>query len=153
MRTGRPLGRPKGPKKVSLSADVTVEGGAPEKLRDLELAYEEADELIVTQDMSSRKAIMEERADAFIALPGGFGTLDEVLEVLVGRQLWYHEKPIVLLNINGIYDQLVDFFEALIRERFVKDSHRGLYHVSPTPEDATDYLDAFEPQPVHGKWF
>lgn len=65
----------------------------PDKLVDLELAYHDADELVVTTSMSERKRIMAERADAFIALPGGFGTLEEVMEILVLKQLWYHEKP------------------------------------------------------------
>ena len=130
-----------------------VIGVIPEKLRDLELAYLGADELIVTQDLRERKLVMEERADAFIAMPGGFGTLDEVIEVLVGRQLWYHEKPLVFLNINGIYDKLIGFFEDLIGGRFIPASHRELYHVCASPEEAMLFLDSYEPVAPHGKWF
>ena len=75
-----------------------IVGVIPESLKDKELAYEAADELIVTQDMRGRKTIMEKNADAFIALPGGFGTLEELLEIITLRQLHYHDKPVVILN-------------------------------------------------------
>lgn len=130
-----------------------VVGVIPEKLRDLELAYREADELIVTNDMRERKALMEHRADAFIAMPGGFGTLEEILEVIVLKQLWYHDKPLVFMNVNGIYDGLLGFFERLIEERFIKDTHRELYHVADTPGAALDYIETFVPVKPHKKWF
>lgn len=130
-----------------------VVGVIPDKLVDLELAYRDADELIITTTMSERKRIMAERADAFIALPGGFGTLEEIMEILVLKQLWYHEKPCVFLNINGIYDNLFAFFDALIEARFIKESHKRLYHVCNTPDAAYAYLDAYTPAPAHTKWF
>ena len=130
-----------------------VVGVIPEKLRDLELAYREADELIVTTDMRERKALMERRADAFITLPGGFGTLEEILEVIVLKQLWYHDKPLVFLNINGIYDGLLRFFDRLIEEHFIKDTHRDLYYLADDPEGALDYIEHFTPVKPHGKWF
>lgn len=130
-----------------------VVGVITDKLLDLELAYHDADELVVTDTMSERKRIMAERADAFIALPGGFGTLEEVMEILVLKQLWYHEKPCVFLNVNGIYDHLFRFFEQLIAERFIKESHTEFYHVCATAEEAYAYLKTYVPKPVHGKWF
>ncbi len=130
-----------------------VVGVIPDKLVDLDLAYRDADELVVTQSMSERKQIMAERADAFIALPGGYGTLEEMMEVLVLKQLWYHEKPCVFLNIDGIYDNLFAFFDDLVAARFIKGSHRDLYHVSPDPEEACAYIDHYAPPPVHQKWF
>jgi len=118
-----------------------VLGVIPDRLRGLELAYEDADELIVTPDLRTRKAAMEERADAFIALPGGFGTLEEILEVLTLKQLRYHQKPLVFLNVDGIYNGLLAFFEDLIAQNFINDTHRMLYRVSPTPEAALDFLE------------
>lgn len=130
-----------------------VVGVIPRKLNDLKLAYEQADELIVTEDMRQRKAAMETRGDAFVALPGGFGTLEEILEVLVLKQLWYHDKPVVFLNINGIYDGLLAFFDALIEQRFIKPEHSGLYAVAETPDGVFAFLDQYVPAEPHGKWF
>ncbi|MCK5862644.1 MAG: TIGR00730 family Rossman fold protein [Candidatus Hydrogenedentes bacterium] len=130
-----------------------VVGVIPKKLVDLELAYQEADELIVTTTMSERKGIMAEKADAFIALPGGFGTLEEMMEVLVLKQLWYHRKPCIFLNINGIYDHLLSFFDALTKAQFIKEVHKKQYRICNTPEEAYAYLDTYIPEPVHEKWF
>ncbi len=130
-----------------------VVGVIPEKLVDLELAYQEADELIVTQTMSERKQTMAQRADAFVALPGGFGTIEEVMEVLVLKQLWYHHKPCVFLNVNGIYDNLFAFFDTLIAEHFIKETHKELYHVCDSAEAAYAFIEAYTPAPPHGKWF
>lgn len=130
-----------------------VVGVITDKLVDLELAYHDADELIVTTTMSERKHIMAERADAFISMPGGFGTIEEIMEVLVLKQLWYHQKPCVFLNIDGIYDHLFAFFDTLIEKQFIKELHKKLFHVCATPEEAYTYLDNYTPEPVHGKWF
>jgi cytokinin riboside 5'-monophosphate phosphoribohydrolase len=130
-----------------------VTGVIPGQLRGFELAYEGCDELIETENLYKRKALMEDRADAFIALPGGFGTLDETFEVLTLRQLWYHQKPMVFLNVNGIYDGLIQFLETLIKAKFISPDHRFLYHVSVDAEDAAAYLAAYEPKPPHAKWF
>lgn len=129
-----------------------VIGVIPERLRDYELAYEEADELIVTRDLRDRKAIMEDRADAFIALPGGFGTLEEIIEVMVLKQLCYHEKPLAFLNVLGVYDKLIAFFSHLVEEQFIPASHQALYHVCNTPEQAIAYLDTYEAAPPEKKW-
>ena len=86
-------------------------GVIPEKLHELKLADEEIHELVVTPDMRTRKAAMEMRAEAFIAMPGGFGTLEEILEVLVLKQLWYHEKPIVFLK----HPRGIRWFARLLR--------------------------------------
>jgi hypothetical protein len=130
-----------------------VIGVIPEKLHGLDLAYSDADELIVTGDLRERKAVMEQRSDAFITLPGGFGTIEEAMETLTLNQLGYHQKPLVFLNTNGLYDGLVGFFERLIAEQFLKEDHRELFHVSPTPEDAIEYLKQYQPHAPTGKWF
>jgi uncharacterized protein (TIGR00730 family) len=97
-----------------------VVGVIPESMRVTEVAYEEADELIWTDHMRPRKAEMERRADAFITLPGGLGTLEELSEILVLRYLGYHEKPVVLLNHEGFYDPLITFFNHLLETRFAR---------------------------------
>ena len=130
-----------------------VVGIITDKLVDLELAYHDADELVVTTTMSERKRIMATRADAFIAMPGGFGTIEEIMEVLVLKQLWYHNKPCVFLNTAEIYNHLFAFFDALTKEQFIKELHKKLFHVCTTPEEAYAYLDNYTPEPVHEKWF
>jgi len=112
-----------------------VIGVIPEALRDRELAYAEADELIVTSDLRERKAIMESRSDAFVALPGGIGTLEEVLEVITLRQLRYHRKPIVFLNTDQFYAPLFALFEHLQNQRFTPPQQEPLYLVADRPED------------------
>ena len=84
----------------------------------LKLDPSKADEFIVTKDLRERKAVMEERADAFVALPGGFGTLEEILEILTLKQLEAHGKPVVFLNTNGFFAPLLAMFERLYEERF-----------------------------------
>ncbi len=130
-----------------------VLGVIPQSLRDREIAYEAADELIVTRDLRERKAIMESRADAFVALPGGFGTLEEVLEVLTLKQLRTHQKPVVFLNTAGFYDRLLAVFEQLYEQRFTKADHRHGYSVAAAPADVLHHLDHPRPAPDVSKWF
>lgn len=130
-----------------------VHGVIPAYLRTRELAYEASDELLVTPDLRARKAAMEERADAFVALPGGFGTLEEILEVLTLKQLGRHHKPIVFLNTNGFYDPLLAQFEKLFAEKFTKVDYRAYYHVAATVTELFEHLDASEPAPAVAKWF
>ena len=99
-------------------------------------AYDGVDELVVAQTLGERKEIMLSRADAFVALPGGFGTLDEVLEVLALKQLGVHGKPIVRLNVCGFYDALERLFDDMVRQRFIKPKHRALLHVARDVPDA-----------------
>jgi uncharacterized protein (TIGR00730 family) len=135
------------------SAGGRIVGVIPEKLVHKDIAFVEADELVVTQTMRERKGIMETRADAFIALPGGIGTLEELLEVLVLKQLRYHTKPIVLINTQGFYHGLIELLERQITEQFARPTLRVLYHVAATPEDALDYLDSYTPPMTGDKWF
>ncbi|MBL4660364.1 MAG: TIGR00730 family Rossman fold protein [Alcanivoracaceae bacterium] len=111
------------------------------------------DELIITDGMRERKAIMDERADAFVGLPGGFGTLEEMFEVLTLKQLGYHNKPIVFLNIKAYYNKLFEMFEHIYTENFAKEQYRVLYHVSDSVEDVMDYLASYQPPQLPDKWF
>ncbi len=102
------------------TAGAKTIGVIPEKLKDFNLISKHAQELIVTRDMMERKAAMRELSDAFVALPGGFGTLEEILEVITLKQLDYHQKAIVFLNTNGFYDHLFMQFEQSYAENFAK---------------------------------
>jgi len=129
-----------------------VVGVIPEALNEKGIVYEKCDELIVTKGLRERKAIMDERADAFIALPGGFGTLEELLEIITLKQLRYHNKPIVILNIAGFYDGLVDVFEKIIELKFAKINSRDLYFVAGNVEKALLYIDNYVPFINGPKW-
>ena len=130
-----------------------VVGIIPAPIRDRGIAYEPADELIVTRDLRERKTLMEQLADIFVALPGGFGTLEEMLEILTLKQLQHHHKPIVLVNTNGFYDRLLELFEHFYQQRFAKPEHRDLYSVAPDPVSALACVDSYRPSAPVSKWF
>ncbi len=129
-----------------------VIGVIPEALRAKEVAYLAADELIITADLRERKAMMQARADAFIALPGGFGTLEEVFEILTSKQLGFHQAPIVFVNAENYYQSLSDFFEHMYHRRFAKPEHRELYRLVDSPEAAIQYLQHYQPGTIPDKW-
>jgi len=128
-------------------------GIIPEKLKGHDLVSEHAIELHVTKDMMERKALMRDLSDAFIALPGGFGTLEEILEVITLKQLDYHNKAIIFLNTNGFYDDLFKQFERSFDENFAKESYRDLYFVAATSEEAMAYLANYAPPVPVNKWY
>lgn len=132
---------------VALAAKAAggrVVGVIPDFMMERELAFREADELVVTATMRERRQIMEERAEAFVALPGGFGTLEEVIEVLMGRMLNRHAKPLILVNQDGFYDELLVFFDKLVREGFKSAGWRGLMPVAETVADVWPWLEKAE---------
>jgi uncharacterized protein (TIGR00730 family) len=126
----------------SLAAGGRVVGVIPEVLVDLEVAHHGVTELHVTSTMHTRKAMMGELADAFLILPGGFGTLEEMFEVLAWQTLKLHQKPIVLLNINGFYDKLLDFLDHCVAEGLLKSRNRAVLLVADSVEDAMVQLEA-----------
>jgi uncharacterized protein (TIGR00730 family) len=133
-----------------------VIGITPQLMVDQGVADEKADELIVTESMRQRKQLMEQRGDAFIAMPGGLGTLEEIFEIIVGRQLRYHAKPIVLLDIDGYYRPLLEMIEHGIERRFIRPKARELYHVAGDVAAAIEHLRTYRPPqpPAPGeKWF
>ena len=107
------------------------------------------EELIVTDGMRDRKAQMEQRGDAFVALPGGFGTFEEFFEIICGKQLAYHNKPIVLMNIAGYYDPLLAMIERGHEMSFIRPRARDLYHVVTGVADAMSYLRHYRPTTAH----
>jgi uncharacterized protein (TIGR00730 family) len=127
-----------------------VIGVMPDILKDKRISYTGVDEMILTRDLRERKAAMAALADAFIALPGGFGTLEELLEVLTLRQLSEHTKPIVLLNTLNFYAPLINVFETFYRERFAHPV-REFYYVTPEIDDIFIYLDQYQPFSTPGK--
>ncbi len=117
-----------------------VLGIIPEKLDAPHISYEASDEWIVTDSLRNRKALMEEKSDAYVVLPGGFGTLEEIMETMTLRQLGYHTKPMVILNTRGFYTKLFELFDHMIEETCVKPEHLGLYTVVETAKDAIQAL-------------
>ncbi len=124
-----------------------IVGVIPEFMQKRDLAFDGADRLVVTAGMRERKAEMEALADAFVALPGGFGTCEEILEVLTLRNLGRHQKPIVFLSVDGFYEPLLQFFERLYEQRFASPLARALYHVAATPQEAMAHLASYRPAP------
>ena len=112
------------------AAGGRVLGVMPQALVDREVANLACDELIVVQTMHERKQIMAERADAFVALPGGIGTFEEFFEIWTWRQLGYHNKPVGLLNVAGYYDTLLSFVGQAVQHRFMDDRQMGLFEVT-----------------------
>ncbi|MCB9454336.1 MAG: TIGR00730 family Rossman fold protein [Anaerolineaceae bacterium] len=130
-----------------------VVGIIPQKIYDRGLGYDMAHELVITPDMRERKRQMEVRSDAFIVLPGGFGTLEEAIEVLTLKQLQFHQKAIVFLNTDNFYAPLLDLFGHFYDHNFARSSHRALYHVAPDVDAVFNYLDTYQPQAIETKWF
>jgi uncharacterized protein (TIGR00730 family) len=114
---------------AAMAADGRVIGYIPARLLELEVGHRAITELIVTKDMYARKAQMIDRADAFVVLPGGLGTLDELLEVVTLRQLGYHDKPIVLVSPEGYWDPLLALVDKVIEQEFAAAAVRRLYQV------------------------
>jgi uncharacterized protein (TIGR00730 family) len=125
---------------AALVANGKVIGVIPEVLVDLDVAHHGLTELHVTNTMHTRKALIGERADAFIALPGGFGTFEELFEVLAWHTLKIHAKPVILLNINGFYDQLISFLDHCVAEGMLKPKNREVLLVAETVEEAITQL-------------
>ncbi len=136
---------------AALAAGGEVVGVMPQALIDREIGHDGLTELRIVGSMHERKALMEELADAFIALPGGIGTLEELIEVYTWNQLGLHEKPLGLLNVSGFYDSLAAFLDHAVQERFLRPAHRAVLKVADEPEALLEALAAAEPSPL-GKW-
>jgi uncharacterized protein (TIGR00730 family) len=135
------------------AAGGKVVGVIPEFMKAKELAFDEADELITVITMRERKLLMETRADAFVTLPGGFGTLEEIMEILTLRQLDVVRKPCVIYNQDGFYDDLIRLFERMLAEKFFKPSNMDLFRVANSVPDVFTQIDAAANTPAESKWF
>jgi len=122
-----------------------VIGVIPRALHEMELALEEVTDLRIVRDMHERKALMAELADAFIALPGGFGTMEELFEILTWAQLALHTKPAGVLNVGAYFDPLIRFVEHATTEGFIDAAHRDLLLVDANAEGLLRQLMAYEP--------
>ena len=156
----RNLGLVYGGSKVGLMgavADATLAAGGeaigviPEFLEAKEIAHTGLTHLHVVRSMHERKALMADLSDAFVALPGGYGTLEELLEILTWGQLGLHSKPIALLNIKGYYDPLLALFDHAVREGFLSPALRGLALQATDPAKLIEWLQTGWPQ-AQDKW-
>ncbi|HXG67464.1 MAG TPA: TIGR00730 family Rossman fold protein [Blastocatellia bacterium] len=135
---------------------VLAEGGEvigviPEALVAREVAHKGLFDLRVVSSMHERKALMADLSDAFIALPGGLGTLEEFCEITTWAQLGLHRKPCGLLNVEGYYDPLLAFLDHAVAERFVRPEHRSFILADSDPERLLDALMSYQPPTLH-KW-
>lgn len=125
---------------ATLAAGGSVVGVIPESLMRREVGHRHLSELHVVPDMHVRKRMMAERADAFVALPGGIGTMEELFEVWTWRQLGYHGRPIGLLNVGGYYDSLLAFLDRSVADGFLDAEQRQLPMVETDPDRLLDRL-------------
>ena len=128
-----------------------VIGVLPEFFKTKDIEYSEADELIITRDMRERKAVMDQRSDAFIVLPGGIGTLEEAIEILSMRQLNLTDKLLIFINTQGFYEALCSTLEKMIGLKFAKPNIIDMYKIAPDPKSALDYLLSYVPRSPHNK--
>lgn len=123
-----------------------VFGVLPEKLHKIGVGSIDCDELHITKCMRTRKEKLDQISDAIIAIPGGFGTLEELSEMIVQKQLGYNDKAIVILNTDGFYDNLLKFFDDMISKNFANVNMKNSYYIAKTPQDAIDYLKNYKPE-------
>jgi uncharacterized protein (TIGR00730 family) len=135
-----------------LAEDGEIIGVIPRALMDREIAHRGVTDMRVVGSMHERKALMAELADAFIALPGGIGTLEELFEVYTWAQLGLHGKPCALLNVEGYYDSIAGFLAVAVEERFLREGHREMLMFEREPRALIERLREFQPNSVQPKW-
>jgi uncharacterized protein (TIGR00730 family) len=135
-----------------LKAEGEVIGVIPKALVEKEVAHAQLTELHVVDTMHQRKALMADRADGFAALPGGYGTADELFEILTWAQLGLHAKPIGLLNVAGYFDPLLGWLERMVQEGFLKPKHFRLLQVAEQVEQLLNMLTNYHAEQVEDKW-
>jgi len=136
---------------AALAAGGRVTGIIPEALDRREVGFRELSEFIVVDSMHERKRLMAERSDAFVALPGGFGTFEEFCEIVTWSQLGMHAKPCILLNAHGYYDPMVAMFDRAHTEGFVREAHRRIVVTIREPAELLAALRTYE-APVTDRW-
>jgi len=134
-----------------LGAGGRVIGVIPQLLKDKEVAHNSLSELIVVQTMHERKALMADLADAFLALPGGYGTWDELCEVLTWSQIGIQRKASAILNVNGYYDPLLAMADRAVSEGFMKNIHRELLLTDTEPARLLERMESYS-VPLVDKW-
>ena len=133
---------------AALAAGASVVGVIPQSLMERELGHRDLTELHVVNTMHERKLMMAERSDAFVALPGGIGTFEELFEVWTWRQLGYHDKPLGLLNVDGFYDGLLGFMLQTVQHGFVSEPQQALLQVDTEPRSLLARIAATIPLAV-----
>lgn len=128
-----------------------IVGTITQHLLDMRVGRPDIDELIVVETMAERKKILEDMADAFIAMPGGVGTMDEFFEVMVLSQLRVFDKPVALYNVNGYYDDIIRFLDRATNEGFIHREHANNLIVSDDPKELLKGIDSFKPVELR-KW-
>jgi uncharacterized protein (TIGR00730 family) len=136
---------------ATLAAGGSVHGVITRALEEREVAHRGLTSLEVVESMHERKAAMADRADAFIMLPGGFGTLDEFFEVVTWTQLGIHQKPCGLLNVSGYFDSLVGFVEDASSQRFIQENYRELVLIDADASTLIEKLETWTPS-TSEKW-
>lgn len=136
----------------ALEAGGEVLGVIPHSLSGKEIALAECTELVVVDTMHARKALMADRSDAFVALPGGFGTCDELFEILTWAQLGIHRKPVGLLNVAGFFTPLLAWLDHVVAEGLLKPKHRELVLVADTVPEMLSRLASWTPPGPVTKW-
>ena len=136
---------------VMMDRKCKVIGTITEHLMDMEVGYNDIDELIVVDSMAERKKILEDMADGFIAMPGGLGTMDEFFEAFVLSQLRVFDKPVALYNVNGFYDDIIRFIDHAAKEGFIRKEHAYNLIVSDDPKELLEKMEHFQPTDVK-KW-
>jgi len=142
---------------MGILADAVLEAGGevigviPQDLMDREVGHEGLSELRVVGSMHERKALMAELSDGFVALPGGAGTLEELIEIYTWSQLGLHEKPMGVLNVANYYDGLDALLDHAVQEGFLRPEHRAALHTAATPVDLLQRFEGWRPATV-GKW-
>jgi uncharacterized protein (TIGR00730 family) len=137
---------------AALQAGGEVIGVIPEALVAKEIAHPSLSDLRVVASMHERKALMSDLADAFVALPGGFGTFEEFFELVTWAQLGILTKPVGLLNTEGFYDPLIALVEHASRERFIHQRHAAIITTAAGPTELLDALERWKPPPTVSKW-
>jgi uncharacterized protein (TIGR00730 family) len=137
---------------AALQAGGEVIGVIPQALVDREVAHPGLTQQHIVSTMHERKALMADLADAFVALPGGYGTCDEFFEVLTWAQLGMHAKPIGLLNTAGYFNSLLAWLDHMVNEGFVRPDHRQLLLTAGDPMQLLDLLHSYRPATVPTKW-
>lgn len=136
---------------VMLDNHCKVTGTITQHLMDMHVGYDKIDEMVVVDTMAERKKLLEDRADGFIVMPGGLGSMDEFFEVFVLSQLRVFDKPVALYNVNGFYDDIIRFIEHSTNEGFIRKEHAHGLIVSEDPECLLEKMEQFKPVDVM-KW-
>ncbi len=129
----------------ALKNGAEVIGVIPERIAEFGLEHPKLAKVVLTKDMRERKATMERYSEAFIAAPGGFGTFEEIFEILVAKQLGYHNKPVIFFNFDNYYSNMLKMFDTVYENKFAKTEMKTLYYVTDSIDDMFKYIKTYTP--------